>query len=662
MEKDIVRTLDCHSRADISNTEWLVTNGLGGYASGTVSGVMTRRYHGMLIASHSFRRLMMLNFLEEMVEQDRSSVFLNGDQPEFREQKVEQRECLCEFRLDNGLPVWLYKTEFGTIEKRLCMSYGNNTVALRYSLTEGSDELKLTLTPYMNFRGHGESKELENFDDYTIIVAKNGVEVTKSTEYPSLKLSGAGFDFKAGKENKEVWYSEEYNNGYSPGEWLFSPGKLQARLRCGEEVSVLISTEEWEQINSTAPRELFGAAKNRAKKLISTALPEAQLGDRAELVLAADQFIVDYGREERALSKTVVAGYHWFGDWGRDTMISLEGLTLCTGRTAEAASVLTTFAKHIKNGLIPNLFPEGANVGAYHTADATLWFFHAFDRYVSITSDKSMIPWFNRLFEDIIEHHLNGTDFCIAVDKQDMLLSQGQQDFQLTWMDAKVDGWVVTPRRGKAVEVNALWFNALKVAQKYARINNDGNNEKRYAEIAKRVRESFNDRFWYDDGGYLFDVIDGEQGEDVSLRPNQIFAVSLPNAVLDQIRWGSVLQVVKEKLLTPVGLRTLSQGHPDYKPVYFGTIQSRDAAYHQGTVWPWLIGPFIDAWLKTYPKEISQAHSFLEGIKDNLNYGCIGSINEIFDAEPPFKPKGCIAQAWSVAEVLRSLIQLNKQG
>ncbi len=350
--------------------------------------------------------------------------------------------------------------------------------------------------------------------------------------------------------------------------------------------------------------------------------------------------------------RSVIAGYHWFADWGRDTMISLEGLTLVTGRPIEAAWILRTFHHYIRDGLIPNFFPEGREEGLYHTADATLWFFHALNRYVTVSGDRATLKLLLPALRQVIDHHIKGTRYGIGVDTADGLLKQGAEGYQLTWMDAKVDGWVVTPRRGKAVEINALWYNALEIMAGWEE-EEGGSGAAGLREWSARARESFNRRFWYDAGGYLYDVIDGEHGDDPALRPNQLLAIALPNPVLCKDKWAAVIDVVKEKLLTPVGLRSLAPGHPSYKSHYFGDLRARDAAYHQGTVWAWLIGPFIDAWLALHPEDRAGARKFLQGFLPHLSEAGIGTISEIFDAEEPFTPRGCIAQAWSVAEVLR---------
>lgn len=400
------------------------------------------------------------------------------------------------------------------------------------------------------------------------------------------------------------------------------------------------------------------------------ALGPAQEGTGAELVLAADQFIITpAGRVEESARaraqgdevRTAIAGYHWFTDWGRDTMISLEGLTLATGRVREAGYILRTFAHYVRDGLIPNMFPEGDREGLYHTADATLWFFHAIDRYLDVTSDRETLRRLLPTLIEILERHIEGTDFNIGMDPADGLLRQGQEGYQLTWMDAKVDDWVVTPRRGKAVEINALWYNTLVLMDQWATDSRIDTRGRDYGALAAKVRDAFNRRFWYAEGGYLFDLVDGEQGTDPACRPNQVVAIALPNPVLDESRWASVFEVVRNRLLTPVGLRSLAPGHPDYKAKYYGDLRTRDAAYHQGTVWAWLAGPYIDAWLKVYPEQREQARRYLEGLLHTLDEACIGSISEIFDAEEPYTPRGCIAQAWSVAEALRCWVKTAKQ-
>jgi predicted glycogen debranching enzyme len=465
---------------------------------------------------------------------------------------------------------------------------------------------------------------------------------------------------------REIAYHVEAERGYKSRGLLWSPGYFSVGVVPGKPATFVASTESWKTILALSPEQAIASDIERRERLLSIAHPKAQSGPVAELVLAADQFIITpAGRVEDAARahaagdevRTIIAGYHWFTDWGRDTMISLEGLTLATGRHNEAGWILRTFAHYIRDGLIPNFFPDGENEGLYHTADATLWFFHALNRYLEVTNDRATLNLILPKLREIIQFHLRGTKFGIHVDAADGLLMQGAEGYQLTWMDAKVDGWVVTPRRGKAVEINALWYNALRLTEKWLREQGDDVEAHKVAEHAARARDSFNKKFWFAQGGYLFDVIDGEGGNDSACRPNQLFAISLKNPILDEDRWKQVLDVAKNKLLTPVGLRSLSKDHPDYKSKYFGDLRARDAAYHQGTVWAWLVGPFVDAWLKAHPEDRLGARQWLESFVPHLSEACIGSISEVFDAETPFTPRGCIAQAWSIAEILRCWIK-----
>jgi predicted glycogen debranching enzyme len=333
-----------------------------------------------------------------------------------------------------------------------------------------------------------------------------------------------------------------------------------------------------------------------------------------------------------------------------------------TGRHLEAGWILRTFGHYVRDGLIPNMFPEGEREGLYHTADASLWFFHAVDRYLQVTNDRLTLQTLLPKLLEIAESHLRGTRFGIGVDAEDGLLRQGEEGYQLTWMDAKVDGWVVTPRRGKAVEINALWYNALSLLAGWLREEEGEEAAKPFEEHARLAREAFNKRFWSDDLKCLIDVVDGEHGDDPAVRPNQLFAITLKHPVLDQSRWAAVVEKVQKELLTPVGLRSLAPGHPDFKARYFGDLRARDAAYHQGTVWGWLIGPFVDAWMKVHPEDRKGARKLLEGFMEHLDHACVGSISEVFDAQEPFTPRACIAQAWSVAEVLRCLALLAEEG
>jgi predicted glycogen debranching enzyme len=571
---------------------------------------------------------------------------------------------LSDFRLEAGLPVWEYAVGGVTIERRVVMPYRQNTVVIRFSMLAGNAPVYLELQPAVHFRGYESPVNAEIPDGYQLTTEEGHYVVWAPGPQPPLRMQVLGRDpsLRLHEERlSEMLYRLEESRGYEFTGALWSPGCITVSLAPSETVAFIASTESLEVMSALTPEQAFRAELERRRRLLALAEGNARDGVSAELVLASDQFVVTpAGRiadAARAWSvgdevRTVIAGYHWFTDWGRDTMISLEGLTLTTGRFREAGAILRTFAQHMRDGLIPNLFPDGSNEGLYHTADATLWFFHAMDRYVDVTGDRSLLHQLLPTLHEIIQHHLAGTHFGIGVDPRDGLLRQGASGFQLTWMDAKVGDWVVTPRRGKAVEINALWYNALCVVQRWMREMSAGDGAE-LAEVATRVRRSFNERFWYESGGYLYDVVDGPDGDSAECRPNQLLAMSLPNPVLERSRWDSVVEVVRRRLLTPVGLRSLAPGSTDYRQKYYGDLRARDAAYHQGTVWAWLIGPWIDTWLKVHPEDRAGAREFLQGLIDHLDDFGVGSIAEIFDAEPPYTPRGCIAQAWSVAETLR---------
>jgi len=652
--------------------EWLATNGLGGYASGTICGSVTWRYHGLLIAAlpTPFGRMVMLNHLAEYIRfPDGRLVEIGGEERSQPQEAEYIGHFITEFRLENHLPVWRYEVEGIVLEKHVLFLYGQNTVHISYRLLSKHQDVSLQLRPSMHFRGHDQAVNDSAHAAYQFSVTGDQYEVMTNESVPRLRMvmrgDKAAFTYDGGTR-REIFYQKEAERGYEARGSLWSPGFFTVNLHTRRDATLIASTEWWHTMLALTPEEALQFFHDRHRRLIASALLKNRADAAADLVLAADQFVItpagriqDAARAHAAGDeiRTVIAGYHWFTDWGRDTMISLEGLTLTTNRHTEAGWILRTFAYYIRDGLLPNMFPEGKNQGLYHTADATLWFFHALDRYVEVTKDLDTLRLILPKLVDIVEHHLNGTRFGIKVDPADGLLRQGAPGYQLTWMDAKVDDWVVTPRRGKAVEINGLWYNALKLLEAWQQALDDHKLAQRYSDLAMRAKVSFNSRFWHEKGKFLYDIVDGEEGDDCSCRPNQLLAFSLKHPILEKELWAPVLETVQQRLLTPVGLRTLSREHLDYKAKYFGDLRARDAAYHQGTVWAWLIGPFIDAWLKVHPEERSGARKFLEGFVSHLDAGCVGSINEIFDAEPPYTPRGCIAQAWSVAEVLRSWVK-----
>jgi predicted glycogen debranching enzyme len=664
---------------ELITREWLITNALGGYASGTIGGVSTRRFHGILIAAlrAPLGRTMMFNHLEEVISSPGGICFrLSADEHGKREVNWPERDFLEEFVLERGLPVWRYAKDGIRIEKRMVMAHLQNTTYVNYRLLEGPPGLVLQLRPSLHFRPHeGLVTEATSTKWSVTQIGPNEFEIDDGCgKYPRLCLSLYGRNAHLEHDVRtfdHVLYRVEKSRGYEHEGALWSPGVMKIDLATEGDAGFLASVERWDVMRALPYEAAWDAECERRTRLLGIAGPNGRSGDEAEqLVLAADQFLIhphtraaDEARVRASGDepRTVIAGYHWFTDWGRDTMISLEGLTLVSGRYREAGSILRTFASYIRDGLIPNLFPEGEHGGLYHTADATMWFFHAIWRYQHYTNDRETVRGMVPKLLDIIEHHVEGTKFNIHVDPSDGLLSQGAEGYQLTWMDAKVDGWVVTPRRGKAVEINALYYNALRILEQLLLQEGDEANAHRMDELATRCRASFNARFWNDARQCLYDVVDAEKGgNDPLLRPNQIFAISLDFPVLDEARWRPVVDVVQRTLVTPVGLRSLAPGEPDYKPKYDGDLRARDAAYHQGTVWSWLIGPFVDAWLKVHPKDVDGARRFLEGVKPHLANACIGTVSEVFDAEPPFTPRGCAAQAWGVAEYLRCIAKLRR--
>ncbi|PYL63614.1 MAG: glycogen debranching protein [Verrucomicrobia bacterium] len=660
------------SRELLLNREWLVTNGLGGYASGTVSGAVTRRYHGLLIAAlpGPLGRMVMWSHVSEFLRFSNDEVIsLGAEERAGGQLDLKSADYLTEFRLEDGLPVWTYHVREVVVEKRVLLPHLQNTVHVSYQVISKGVPPGLELRPAFHFRHHEAPVDADLAAPYKLTAVDGRYEIAAARrKLPPLRMQLHGRESAftiAPSKIPQVVYRLEQQRGYAYEGELWSPGFFRVALTERSTATLVGSTEPWDIINVLGPEDVLAAERERRARLLHVAIPKARQSFPAELVFAADQFVITpAGRFEEAARahaagdevRTVIAGYHWFTDWGRDTMISLEGLTLITGRWLEAGYILRTFARYVRDGLMPNMFPEGAKEGKYNTADATLWFFHALGRYLERTADRTTLKLLLPMLIDIAEHHLRGTRFNIHVDSNDGLLVQGEEGYQLTWMDAKMGDWVVTPRHGKAVEINALWYNALCLLTSWLRESGDETSAQHYAQHAERARVSFNNRFWFAEGGHLYDVVDvdGGSNNDSSCRPNQLFAISLDYPVLDEERWGSVLDVVEKKLVTPVGLRTLSPDSPDYKPLYAGDLRSRDGAYHQGTVWAWLIGPFIDAWLKVYPHDRAAARKFLEVFPVHLSDDGIGTISEVFDAREPHMAGGCIAQAWSVAEVLRA--------
>lgn len=641
--------------------EWLVTNGIGGFACGTLTGTPTRKYHSLLNATlpAPFGRTIMLNYvLDEIIDGEDvfplSLIQLQG-------QGHQKSDWLIEFRLENGIPFWRYENQGIILEKSLFLIHKQNTLCLSYELISSKNNVSLKWRPYLHFRMTEQPVNMliEN-EQYRVNVSGSQYEI-ECPNFPKLRIldeAESTFVIDA-QELKQVFYEMEFLRGYESVGDLKSPGFFIFSLKPNQKAMFMISTEEWATLEALSAKDAFSIERFRKKNLLKLAGSSSKDSTKSKLVLAADQFLITPTTRFRDMIRlqaageevrSIIAGFPWFTDWGRDTMISLEGLTLCTGRFQDAHAILHTFSYYIKGGLIPNMFPDGSNQGIYNTVDASLWFFHAIDRYIQVTGDSDILEFLIPRLLDIIQHHLKGTFFGIHADKDGLLL-QGEHNYALTWMDAKMGDWVVTPRRGKAVEINALWYNALKLFEKWSG---------KLLPIADLCYESFNQKFWFAEGNYLYDVIDGEgTNKDASLRPNQLFAISLAFPILKNEKWKSVLDVVERELLTPYGLRTLAPSDPKYQSYYHGDLTARDGAYHQGTVWPWLIGPFIDVWLKVYPEKKKEAIKFIKPLEEQLNHCCLGTIGEIYDAQDPYKARGCFAQAWSVAEVLRSMCKLS---
>ncbi|HXE90917.1 MAG TPA: amylo-alpha-1,6-glucosidase [Terriglobales bacterium] len=642
----------CGDLGQALKREWLETNGLGGFSCSTIVGLNTRRYHGLLTAATHppVGRIVLLSKLEETLVLDGQRFDLSANQypgvvhPQgFR--------YLRQFRLD-PFPVFTYEIDGIEIEKAVFMVHGENTVVIEYAVRSKRPlaGVGLEVRPLIAFRDYHSTTHANEALNRSV-EAQPGLAAIRPYEgIPTLYIAHDAAELDpSGDWFYNFEYAVERERGLDFQEDLFSPMRLRFDLggRAGAKV-----------IASTEPRTAGDAGIYRQREIVrrNAVLSRAPADDELvrQLVAAADQYIV--GRGE---GSTIIAGYPWFSDWGRDTMIALPGLTLMTGRTDVARGILVEFARHVDQGMLPNRFPDAGETPEYNTVDATLWFFEAIRAYLAYSGDAALVrEQLYPVLADIIEWHVRGTRYGIRMD-EDGLLASGVPGVQLTWMDAKIGDWVVTLRHGKPVEIQALWYNALRVMEEFARQFNDPETARRYGGMAAKANDSFNRLFWNESAGCLYDVVNGNQ-RDASIRPNQVLAASLPYSMLPRDKARQMLEVVERELLTPVGLRSLSPKDPQYRPRYEGDPFSRDSAYHQGTVWPWLMGPFLTAYTKTNggtAKSRKQAMAWLQGFRQNLEGGGLGQVPEIFDAEPPHRPRGCFAQAWSVAELLRALVE-----
>jgi predicted glycogen debranching enzyme len=635
--------------------EWLETNGLGGFASSTIIGLNTRRYHGLLIAATKppVGRFVLLTKFEE-------TLFIDGQAFDLSANRYpgvvhpQGFRYLKQFRLD-PFPISTYEVEGIEIEKTVFMVQGENSTVIHYELRkdnhpESPKNLWLELRPLIAFRDY-HSTTHENGAINRDVEERSGLaSVTPYQGLPPMHLAHNAVEMrKTGDWYRNFEYDAERERGLDFSEDLFNPLVLRFDLRLRRQASVIASTQQRDVEKVVDYRESEITRRRNAK--LSSPVEDEFV---QTLAAATDQYIVSRGDQ-----KTVIAGYHWFSDWGRDTMIALPGLTLPTGKHEVACSILRTFAKHVDHGMLPNRFPDAGETPEYNTVDATLWFFEAARAYLAYTGDLEFVrEELYPVFADIVSWHVRGTRYGIKVDPSS-LLSSGEPGVQLTWMDAKVGDWVVTPRRGKPVEIQALWYNALCIMEDLARKFGDQPGQKRYRNMATVASWSFNRLFWNETAGCLYDVLNGGP-PDASIRPNQIFAVSLPHSMLSPERAKAVVEKVQEHLLTPYGLRSLAPSDPQYRGRYTGGPAERDGAYHQGTVWPWLMGPFISAYVKVNGDSEAarrQAAEWLAPLQDHLADGGLGHISEILDGASPQRPCGCIAQAWSVAEILRALVE-----
>jgi predicted glycogen debranching enzyme len=648
----------CGQLAVGRSREWLVTNGIGGYASGTIAGVLTRRYHGLLLAALKppVGRTLLLTKIDETAEYD--GIYPDSGRlyplyvNHWADDTIEPNGHfhLNRFHLEGTTPVWTYAIANALLEKRVWLEHGANTTYIQYRLARATGPLNLRAKAFANYRDYHSTTLSEDLQPNIEPVANGLCLQMKAEAAPFYLLSE-----QATLEPRQEWYEdyylsvEEYRGQNDVEEDHLYAASIQALLRPGETLTLVASTEAEPDLDGAAAlarREAYEAELlERAKEQFSVPMPNSI----QQLVLAADQFVVKRPTPANPDGRSLIAGYHWFSDWGRDTMIALPGLTLATGRPEIAATILRTYAQFVDMGMIPNRFPDQGERPEYNTVDATLWFFQAIRATHAATGDDELLRDLFPVLQEIIKWHKRGTRHRIYMDEKDGLLFAGEEGVQLTWMDAKVDDWVVTPRVGKPVEINALWYNALRLMAEFARqLGEDG---REYDALADKTAVGFQ-RFWYAKMGYCYDVLDGPDGDDGSLRPNQLFALSLPYPLLKPEQQRSIVDACARHLLTPHGLRSLSPDDAEYKGHYGGDRYKRDGAYHQGTVWGWLIGPFVSAHLRVYG-DTAEARSYLYPLLHHLADHGVGSLSEIFDGDAPFTPRGCIAQAWSVAEVLR---------
>ncbi len=651
----------CRDVAALLEREWLVTNGIGGYAMGTLAGPPTRRYHGPLIAALQppvGRTVLVGGLLERATVAGRRLTLHTLEAGDGRLVGGGRRR-IASVRLDGMLPVVEFELAGIRLERRLWMTHGENTTFVRYAVVSGDAEVALEIEPLITARDHHALGAAPRPIVHAVGPARARVRLPGA---PDLVAGASRGTFAAARGDREIAlrHREETARGEDDRSTVRSIGVFRAVVGPDRPWTLVLSAEPDPDLDGEAA---LARALARQAGLLARAGAGSASAFLRQLVLAADQFVV-----HRAIARpdatagatvdegrTVIAGYPWFNDWGRDTMIALPGLTLATGRHEQATAILRSFAGFERDGLLPNDFPDRAtDAPAYHTADAALWYVLAIRAYVGATGDAGLLDELLPTLRIILERHISGTRFGIGVDPADGLLRAGAEGYALTWMDARLDDWVVTPRRGKPVEIQALWVNALRIVGGWLRERGDADGAgTHYLRLGERAAASFRDRFWRPELGHLADVVDGPAGDDLSLRPNQLLAVSLPHPLVDGAVARAVVEACGSALATPVGLRSLAPSEPAYRPRFQGDRRFRDAGYHQGAVWSWLSGAYAEA-LARVTGDPAAGLAVLAPFEAHLREGGLGSISEIFEPEPPRAPRGCPAQAWSVAEVLRA--------
>ncbi|MBV8897653.1 MAG: glycogen debranching enzyme family protein [Acidobacteriaceae bacterium] len=623
--------------------EWLETNGIGGFASSTIVGLNTRRYHGLLTAATRppLGRVVLLSKLEE-------TVIRNGARTELACNEYAGaihptgHEFLEEFRLD-PFPVFAYRVGELAIEKRVFAVYGENTTVVQYHANLACG---LELRPLIAFRDYHSLTHRNDALNGEVQISPGLLGVTPYRDLPALYFAhDAGKVDATGEWYYRFRYRVEQERGLDSEEDLFQPFLIRMELAAGQTASIVVSTEQRDAKQAETMRR---TEVERRHGITSNVPGESEFVQT--LALAADQFIV-----KRGDLQTVIAGYHWFSDWGRDTMIALPGLTLATGRVENAKKILLAFAGAVSEGMLPNRWPDAGEVPEYNTVDATLWFFEAIGARMRYTHDYEFLRAnLMETLHSIIDWHVRGTRFGIRV-QENGLLRCGEAGSQLTWMDAKLNGVPVTPRVGMPVEIQALWYNALRTMQEFSSELGEALRAEQYGAMAEKAQTTFHTLFWNAASACLYDVVDDDSRDD-SIRPNQIFAISLTHPLVEGERARHVVDCVERELLTPFGLRTLSRRDSRYVGRYEGGPNLRDGAYHQGTVWSWLWGAFVAAYLRVHENDAvarQQVRSWLRNLEGHLNEAGLGQVSEIFDGDPPHHPRGCIAQAWSVGELMR---------